>query len=512
MGIEISKSLKKKLPDKQRNDVEAVLWKKSGGVCFLCEHKMNQGSDTIVADHDVPEAEGGATELSNLNLVHTECNSFKRNHRSVSVRPFLALSRFIRAQGRRVNYADCLEHFGIDPKPSQVVVGETAVVHLPGVDPVDLPICEVRAGKETFSYTFVEVPRDAIYNDDDCQPRTINEDHLWGLYLDLATNPLHEPPGCRLSAPAPNDMYHLVMFDGQHKTLASWLNGHEKIVVKLYLDIDAEQTIELVNSVQARIKKLPLSPFELAAKMAQEWQNRVTKYEKQVGTSAASEAGFLRWVDKDERRRAKAAFEDALIQNIIDRDDISYVKYVALPGTKKSGFEVTESAFRNKVLKQLLHMKALEEDFLTSQGLRNGEADRIVRLLNLLVAKVFEPDSGSRSLTEHEKLRAKRLTYQSALHYVSGLLRETIGWILVADPGREFLDKEPTPEKWAEIEAAVDRLLEHPVWTSEYESSPRMQAIQDTLSKNQNAADAFRDVQLRRGYVLGADELDASQL
>ena len=69
------------------------------------------------------------------------------------------------------------------------------------------------------------------------------------------------------------------MFDGQHKTVANWLMGRDTVVAKIYLNLEEVQAIELVNSIQAKIKKLPLSAFELAAKMSDEWQTHWQRYE-----------------------------------------------------------------------------------------------------------------------------------------------------------------------------------------------------------------------------------------
>src|SRR5215467_7766616 len=99
MGIEISKTLTAKLPPHEREHVAEALWKKCHGVCFLCAHKLIEASQKLVCDHDIPEVNGGLTILDNLNLVHDACNSFKRNHPTVDVRPFLTLAAKIREKG-----------------------------------------------------------------------------------------------------------------------------------------------------------------------------------------------------------------------------------------------------------------------------------------------------------------------------------------------------------------------------------------------------------------------------
>jgi hypothetical protein len=48
-------------------------------------------------------------------LVHTSCNSFKRNHPTVDVRPFLKLSRLIKKKGGFLKYDQAALLLNIKP-------------------------------------------------------------------------------------------------------------------------------------------------------------------------------------------------------------------------------------------------------------------------------------------------------------------------------------------------------------------------------------------------------------
>jgi hypothetical protein len=246
--------------------------------------------------------------------------------------------------------------------------------------------------------------------------------------------------------------------------------------------------------------------------MAEEWQERVTAYETSVGTAAASESGFIKWVDKDERARATSAFVDALYQSVIEREDLSFSKIILKP-TEKAGdsFSITETTFKNKVLKPLMHLDPLSEKFDESTVIRSRERSTIVRVLNILFSKCYEPANGS-ELTPQEEIRARRMSKQAALAYVSGLIRSLMGHRLVVNRPRELLEKEPSPEIWATIDSDVARILAHPLWTASLDKSPKMNAIKDLLEKNQGAAAAFSNVGLKLGYIVGADQLDPNCL
>jgi hypothetical protein len=506
MAIQISNGLRKKLPEDEREGIEKTLLEKAGGLCFLCGQKIVEATEKLVADHDVPEAEGGATISANLNLVHEHCNSFKRSHPTINVRPYLKLEGQIRAKGGFLKYDQAAALLGIQPKPVDVVFkGKSVEITTPDGVVRKCPIFTETNKEGTYQFCFCELPPTAIFNDDECQPRTVKVQHLWQIYSDINRNPLHEAPTCRLKKKANSQQtYELALFDGQHKALSFWVASRETVAVKLYLDLTKEQAVRLVNSVQSKIKKLPLSPFELSAKMADEWQERVSKYEAAVGTSAASEAGFLRWVETDERTRARAALEDAILETIVQDARLDFTKLVAKPGEGKDTVKLTEAAFRNKVLKPLVHMAPLAEYFVDSQKSRERELNNVVTLLNALYTKAF----AIANISPQEEIRAKRLMYQSSINFTASMLRQLMGHRLASAAPRQLLDKEPDAAQWALIEADIARYLAHPVWTTGFDTSAKMKAVQDAFSKNQDAAHAFGAVGLKLGYIVGVDQLD----
>lgn len=505
MPIQISTSLKKKLPEVERAGIEAALLNKSAGVCFLCAQKLVESTEKLVADHDIPESEGGATNLGNLNLVHDHCNSFKRSHPTVNVRPYLKLSEKIRAKGGFLKYDEAVSLLGITPTPVDIVVkGKVAeIITSDGITHKCQIFTESNKAGE-FKFCFCDLPANSIFNDDECQPRTVKVQHLWQIYGDISRNPLHEAPACRLKQIAGIQTYELALFDGQHKALSFWVAERKSVVTKIYLDLTKEQAVRLVNSVQSKIKKLPLSPFELAAKMADEWQERVADYEVAVGTANASESGFLKWVQVDERSRAKAALEDAILDNVVQDSRLQMMTLVSRQAESKELTNFTEAGFRNKVLKPMMHITALNEPFLESQKSRQRELNNVIALLNILYTKAFSIVNPS----PQDEARAKRLGYQSSVNYTAGMLRQLLGHRLTSASPRQLLDKEPDAALWATIEADVVRYLSHPVWTTALESSAKMQAVRDALSKNQDAAHAFGAVGLKLGYVAGVDALD----
>ena len=513
-GIKISKKTKDALPAGEVDGLEEFLWDKSGGGCFLCERPMNQSTDDIEADHDSPGAEGGATKRANLNLVHQGCNRAKKNFPTGDVRPYLRLKAFAHEHGGVVKYADLYEHFGFEPKETVLLwnTGDAeAEWHLPGSSVTRTPVYVETDGRgDTFGYTFVEVPREAIYNDDECQPRTIKIGQAWAIYADTQSNPLHEPPSCRIIRGKGNKVK-LVMFDGQHKSVALWMHGRAKSVIKIYLDMDKDQTIALVGSIQSRIRKLPLSSFEHAMKMGEEWSARTVAYEDSVGADKASEAGLIQWLPAQDRKRAKDAAQAQLLKDIVEVEDLKLLQFVHREGHDKLPANIiTETAFKKKLVFNLRHMAPLSEEGEEWQKARAREIENVKFALDSLADVAFLNADGGTELTGIAADRRERMKYQSSLSYIALLIRKLYRQVLnIDDESRALLEKEPTDKQKQEILAGIKRIADHPIWTCDLDETPRTIAVKDALSKNQDAAASFRAVELRGDYVDGNETLPA---
>lgn len=501
VGIVISKAMKNKMPADEQDGIQDRLWHKSGGTCWLCQASLNRAADHIVADHDVPESEGGITAYSNLNLAHSECNSAKKAAKTTDVRPYLRLVAF--AAKRRLKYDGFLDHFKI--KPASVVLsrdGDDVKVELPNGEVRTCRVFSETTSHHTFEYIFVELPRQAIFNDDDCQPRAIRPEHAWAIYGDLQRNPLHEPPSCRTDSEQVDEPTRLLMFDGQHKTVATWMMGRETVIAKVYLNLSAARANELVNSIQAKIKKLPLSPFELAGKMSDEWQNKFREYEEAVGSADISEKGFIEWLPNTERTRGKQALSGALIQGILGDENLRIKKYVKKPSGPREAFDVTEQALKAKLIETLLVKDPQSGKGDSAQAARDREAANIVACLNLLSDLAFEVPEGMVERTPQESERARRMVYQASLSYIAKLTRELWFYTAKRSGDKNLMDDTFEDEQWTSLTTSFERLVQHPLWTAQWDEKPEMLKLRNGLEKNQAPKEYFEDLGLELSYLL----------
>ena len=397
MPIKISTRLASSIAsanDIEKNEVEKKLKEKSGNNCHLCGGTFNYASDDIEVDHDVPVDSGGDEKLSNLHLAHVECNRFKRAQGSRDVRQFLRFKRFYTEQGGAIDYAKALGFFSVVPKPSIIDEKKSDVAfQFPDGSKRDVSIFKTVHDAKTFKFCFVEVPIGAIFNDEECQPRLIKLNHLFSIASDLSENPLHEAPTCRIDPITQDGECRILLFDGQHKALATWLRGEKTIALKIYLNLTRQQATTLVNSIQSKIKKLPLTPFELASKLSDEYSDRLGHYEASAGEDNVSEEGFVEWLPASDRKNAKKEIEAAILKEVADDPTFLFPKIVEMRGRKVSEpWKITETNFHNKFLKELAYTQPLPASYFKGsamQAARIKERENIITILNLLFDKVY---------------------------------------------------------------------------------------------------------------------------
>lgn len=511
MPLKISASLKKSIQDEKgvpKSDVEDFVWNHKSHDCFLCSASLNRAADDIELDHNVPVREGGGDEFANLNLVHVECNRYKRNHSSFDVRPHLQFKRFYDGKMGQVKFREAREFFNLDLSESYFKLSndkKTATIEtIAGISTI--PVFEEAVDNKVQLFCFADLPISAVSNDDEIQPREIKLNHLLAISADLKQNPLHEQPAIRLVGAGEKKAF--LMFDGQHKTVAEMLNGKSSCVFKIYINIEKSEAVRLVNSIQARIKKLPLTPFELASKMSDEVRRKLEDYEEQVGSSEVSEEGFINWLDVADRSRAKSGIESAVIDGVIGDDDLAFGRLIENKSKSRSlDFPIKEAAFQSNVLKVLLNTKPLPT-LLKGEAMKNArerERRNVVKLLNLLYDKGFLPMPDRDSAQEQKRI--KKLIYQASLKHMCSTMLQIISGRLMMDKGIVLYEKSLDDELTKVLSSAAERYFAHPVWNTDLSKGSKAQLVQEAFSKNQDVEEAFRGIGLTAGYCAGLEEL-----
>lgn len=512
MPIKISRILRAGLPQEQKAGIKEYLIANSNGVCALCELSMRNESETLVADHIIPERENGATDQTNLQLVHAWCNSNKLNYPDEQVKPYIKFARRYHQTGQGLNFGQAIEQIDLfdDIEPSPCSINEEdGIVRFRFSDNTETQtnlFVDNVLGRE-YKFCFVKIPITAIFNDDECQPRTIKSPHIKKIYFDLLENPLNEPPNCRI-IDAPEGLKKIVMFDGQHKTLASLLRGKENIVVKVYLDMTRDEATRLINTIQNKIVKLKASSFEAMGKLAQEFAADYERYSEQAGEEA-SEHGFIEFVDGQRRTRARDAFTSALVEELYDlqSDILSWIRYQGRPVPDSDNYPttMTETMFKNHIAKVLIHTKPLEDRGEVGNEKRTLERTNITKLLHIWISRVTSVNGDNDTFSDEDKIRIDRTIKQTSLKYSMGILKKIFGNITAQEPETALLLANPNEESWARIETAIHNLVDHPVWSTSTDVSTIAADVANKCQKGESLTNIMNSVQCNLNYCIVGD-------
>ena len=206
------------------------------------------------------------------------------------------------------------------------------------------------------------------------------------------------------------------------------------------------------------------------------------------------------------------AAQAQLLKDVLELEDLKLLEFVQLDGHEKQSHHlITETAFKKKLVANLRQMSPLPEKGEAWQKARARELENIRFVLDALADEAFLTADGGFELPATESVRRTRMTYQSSLAYMAVLIRRLYRQVLdVDDETRSLLEKEPTEEQKEKIQEGVHRIASHPIWTCDWDATPKTQAVKDALSKNQDAAAAFRGVELRGDYVNGSEQLPSA--
>lgn len=499
----------RQLPDEEKEGLKEYLLGESGNICPLCELGFNIAHDLLVADHIIPVHENGETNRDNLQLTHSWCNSVKQNYSDEDVKPFIKFAMRYNQSEIGYNYREALENIdlfeNIVPSQSGIVVEEGAV-NFQFADNTETRtnIYVDSVGEREFNFCFVEVPILAIFNDDECQPRAIKSPHIRKIYFDLLDNPLNEPPCCRIQNDG-DGLFKILMFDGQHKTISSILRGKEKIVIKLYLDMTREEATRLINTIQNKIVKLKASSFEAMGKLAQEFQSDYYEYAQNAGDEA-SEAGFIASIEVARRTRAKDALWSANVSELRELQT-NVMNWIRLNGRAPPNEEnypsfMTETMFKNKIAFHLLEKKPLTQSGELGTQQRIRERNNATRLINYWIDAVATTNGAQDTYTPSDKIRIERMMKQTAQVSIMKLIKSIFARLTNQELDVALLISTPDEQTWNEIQAAIERVVSHPVWSTHQDVSEPALRLNQLLQGGYALTDILIELHCGINYAL----------
>lgn len=444
---------------------------KARGECYLCGDPIDFFKDSIEGDHIDPD---GGSRPENICLTHKKCNARKRDLPIGLAKKLFDLLRFSRIYNDLPSFDDALDTFvGVNRRPITQEYfeegGNDYIMINFGESLVKTPIYSDPSSK--IKYCFCEVPIKNLFNDEDVQPRKITYTHVWKMLLDFTRHPIHEPSSLRLVTDPDTSTAKLMLCDGQHKALAQILLGRPSIPAKLYIDPDIHLIRTLIDTIQNRIKKLPLYPSIVMEKLSAIYSVEWERYRNET-EPPYTEKRFIRAFRSDEQKIVKNHLIEAIYSAVLfgetDAEKHRILKYIESEKRRVGPDKILSmNLFKKTLLKNFVFQKPCDYPVGTEADLRLTEVINLRKFLDLFVDVFFEEplgivkeiDNKMRRIFKSGSVRAWVTILQSAINNRLSVLD-------VREMNKTF-SRNVADENWEGIKAILQRLEQHPIWNDD---------------------------------------------
>jgi hypothetical protein len=227
-------SIKRQITESEKQQVLTQQRRNGALYCFVDDHRI-ENEDDVEFHHIKPFSDDGPSEIANIGAV---CKEHHRRIRTLSLSEFrdqLAMGRFFdHPDQRRLDDLLTLKlsasGFGrkaiIEDRQSQILLHFTAPERSPQT-------CTVFSCPATGIRYFNSVlPIEYVCNDEELQPRPLEQKRVGELYRHLTAHTQLAPAICRLVESR------IMLFDGQHKlfTHKIWDDPNPEVVSQLKIN------------------------------------------------------------------------------------------------------------------------------------------------------------------------------------------------------------------------------------------------------------------------------------
>lgn len=455
------------------NDEELLeIITKAHGVCYLCGNPIHLESDTIDGDHIDPD---GGDRPENICLTHKKCNQKKRDLPLGLAKKWFELERFSKSYSDLPSFDDALDHFVEDNR--QIIAYE--YIEEEGQDYLSLnfgdyqkiktPCYEDPATESKFC--FCNVPIKNIFNDTDAQPRRITWRHVWRLLLDFTVHPIHEPSSLRLNTIPETQNARLLLCDGQHKALAQIILDREIVPAKIYVDPDIQKIRTLIDTIQNRIKKMPLYPSIVMEKLSvihgDRWQRFINE-----SSPPHTERRFIRTFRSDEQKLIKNELREAIYNSILygatAESEHGILEYIEAEKRRAGPDKVMSMfLFKTTILKNFVYQDPCSFQVGSEDDLRLKEVQNMRRFLDQVVSVFFKDPLGILKVKDNKMIRIfKSGSMRVWVKTLRSAINNRLSIIEHKEMDKTFL-REISEPQWNGIKAILERLEQHSIWSDD---------------------------------------------
>jgi hypothetical protein len=427
--------------------------------CFIDGHPV-ASADEFEYDHVWPYSEGGASEVANIAAVCKKHNREKGTLALGEYRDRVDLRRFLAgASKRRLDdlLAERLGDRGFGQPLNTEVDADRVKLFLES-GPIEVPLTTCPATTEKYFYAVL--PVSVIRNDSDLQPRALETERLWQLYLHLRQHTQLAPAVCRLV----NDS--LLLFDGQHKAAAQVWAGRETVDCKVYLDPDVRRLKETNLSAHDKLRQMPFYTSTLLEKYAgmasEDWEEFLHSSGPKTEDAFVD---FMRSKGSLSKAEARKRVRSLILNDILERPENRLREYITEENRGRQN-PLTMARLGKTFFLDFVAPVPMSDEFETDSYHRDDEQDNVVRLFNAIVDRTLSNKwAPERNDASHKK--AARLYSAGALRAWVPFLRDAIAPALQlfdAEDRERIFYRDLDDKQFAAIERLLDRLFSHKVW------------------------------------------------
>jgi hypothetical protein len=485
------------LSENERKDLIKRLWEWQGGICFLCEEKINLEVDKVEIDHIIPLADKGPDEEGNWALMHAEpCHSKKGTDNLHLAKAKMKFEKIKERYGGAVTTAQILEEFGGSKEEVFAKIENNEIVLRFGNKDYTYRIF-TDPSNDSYKCFFALLPIEILYHDSELNPRKIVEiDKLIEEFF--RRNPQLHVTLCRMHFPESGGRSKILLFDGQHKAAAQVILGRKEVFCRVFINPDHEHLKEVNRRAHKELRQIEFFRSVLDTLGQDIFSINFKEYLENPNTTPKSEKGFINWIEAEKRNEMEKNLAHYLKARIRDfkTPENKFFKFVEMEKARSRKLPISYDSVEKTFFRWFVDSTPCEVNIYEceNQGKaypRDIEAKNVVRLMNMFAEKTlenkFDEKRGAYKIEEQvrkhqdipdEHLRAFRL-YRPAIFITwCELLKEAIAVYLTLNrkidndmkgerkkgKGTRIFWVELDEKDWAAINEMVEKLISHKIW------------------------------------------------
>ena len=260
--------------------LEKKLWNIQNGECFICRNKIILGQSEVDIDHIIPLQSSGKDSEDNFALTHSSCNRSKSDANLDIARVIYRLKNLqdtvYKAEHRDSNLGDVLKLEGGSLFSFRYQQTDTSITYsFDDINDISIKTASIFTDRLSGEKTcFIEVPIQYIFHDTDINPRGINSSIIGLVKEFYKGNPQLHTTLARIKDGK------IYIFDGQHKAVAQLLLGAKTLLVRLFLQPNAERLRETNKNAGSTLRQIAFDKGILMQLNNMQYKEKIKIYQR----------------------------------------------------------------------------------------------------------------------------------------------------------------------------------------------------------------------------------------